>query len=336
MSFTPIKVWENVTADIFQQEIMPLSQPAILKGLVADWPIVTAAKQGSKPLFDYLTKEYIGGDVPYVHVPHKEKGVFFYDDSMERFNFTRKQGPLTDFFDQVLANSQKAEPDSVALQSAPVHQYFPDFNQQNPLNLFHEPVQPRFWLGNQSVVKAHHDNAENIACLVSGKRRFTLFPPEQIDNLYLGPIDFTPAGAAVSIPDVNNPDLTRFPKFAQALEVAVVGELEPGDAIYIPSLWWHQVESLGKVNMLVNYWQGGSIANPSALSALDLLAMGMLTVRELPQAQKDAWRAFFDYYIFSEQTEKHDHIPESKKGLLAPLNSTQKMHLKKRLKRQLS
>ena len=35
---------------------------------------------------------------------------------------------------------------------------------------------------------------------------------------------------------------------------AFSAELQPGDAIFIPSLWWHQVESLSAVNGLVNYW----------------------------------------------------------------------------------
>ena len=45
--------------------------------------------------------------------------------------------------------------------------------------------------------------------MVAGRRRFTLFPPEQVANLYIGPLDLTPAGQPVSLVDQAQPDLVR-------------------------------------------------------------------------------------------------------------------------------
>ena len=57
-----------------------------------------------------------------------------------------------------------------------------------------EGVPPRLWLGNAIKVATHYDQMENIGIVVTGRRRFTLFPPEQVANLYMGPIELTPAG----------------------------------------------------------------------------------------------------------------------------------------------
>ena len=61
-----------------------------------------------------------------------------------------------------------------------------------------------------------------------------LFPPDQFRNLYLGPIDNTPAGRAVSMVDFHAPDFNAYPRFREALRHALVAELAPGDAIFIP------------------------------------------------------------------------------------------------------
>ena len=130
----------------------------------------------------------------------------------------------------------------------------PGFNDQNPVDLGVPSALISLWMGNQSRIAAHFDAPENLVCVVSGHRRFTLFPPEQITNLYVGPLEFNPAGQPISLVDFANPDFERFPRFRDALAAAQVAELEPGDALYLPSLWWHHVESLDSLNLMVNYW----------------------------------------------------------------------------------
>ncbi|WP_448565640.1 cupin-like domain-containing protein [Thalassotalea ganghwensis] len=331
-----VTCWQNVTKTTFEQEIQPLAQPAILKGLVKHWPCVQHSSAGNKALVTYLKGIYAGGKLRCAKLPRKEKGLFFYNQAFNGFNFTRDIVSFELFFEQLLANASAKEQDVIALQSAPLSDYFPEFEQQNSFDFLREDRVSRVWIGNDSIVNAHNDDAENIACVVAGKRRFTLFPPEQLANLYVGPIEFTPAGAPVSLVDFNDIDFERFPKVATALEHGLQAELEPGDAIYIPSLWWHHVEAYGGVNMLVNYWSGGAISGKNKPVPQDNLLMAMLSIRDLPQQQKDAWRAFFEYYIFSEQSGKYQHIPEHAHGVLDKLTPKLQSEIRKWLSKQLS
>ena len=330
-----IDVWHDVTPEVFNKQILPMHKPAILKGLVSSWPAVKQAKNSVQGLYQYFSGLYIGGDIQFARIPPEEKGRFFYNEDMSGFNFTRDVGPLDVFFRDVLANSQNPNADTLALQSAPIADYFPNFDKENPFPFFSKSVPPRIWIGNDAIVSAHYDDSENIACVVAGKRTFTLFPPEQVENLYVGPMDFTPAGAQCSLVDFNQPDFTQFPKFHDALENAFVAELEPGDAIYIPTLWWHHVRAQGGVNVLVNYWEGGSINGTTKPVPADTILMAMLTIRDLPLVEKHTWKALFDYYIFSDQHEKYEHIPEQIRGILAPLDESTKKGIKKWIKTQL-
>ena len=144
-------------------------------------------------------------------------------------------------------------------------------------------VRPRLWLGNAFLTPAHIDELDNLACVVGGRRRFTLFPPEQVRNLYIGPLDFTPAGAPVSMVSLKAPDFERFPRFRDALAAARVADLEPGDALFIPAVWWHHVESFDVVNMLVNYWwQQPAYMLPDRVSPTKTMLHALLSMRHLP------------------------------------------------------
>ena len=158
-----------------------------------------------------------------------------------------------------------------------------------------ELARPRIWIGNRSEVSAHFDLSDNIACVVAGRRRFTLFPPDQVANLYVGPLDHTMAGQPASMVPLKAPDLERFPRFREALAAARTAELEPGDAIYIPTLWWHHVEALSAFNVLVNYWW----EDPSRFAggAFEAMVHGIMAVSYLPPERRRAWRAMFDHYV---------------------------------------
>lgn len=339
-----VATWHNVTPAMFKNDIAPLAEPAILKGLISDWPLVKQVTSctGENPhaWLNMLSEHYVGGSVRMAEIPRSESPQFFYNKARDGFNFTRKVAPFMQFMQVLLQNAELIKAGNnagaVAIQSAPVVDYFNDLATTHTMALFADKPQPRFWLGNQSTVVAHYDDAENIACVIAGERKVTLFAPHQITNLYVGSIEHTPAGAPVSMVDLNNPDFEKFPKFKQALNEALVAQLQPGDALYIPTLWWHHVEALSPINMMMNYWSGGSIAKSSEPVPMDALLLSIMAIRDLPTAQKKAWQAFFNYHIFDFEEAQNQHIPEQLKGILNPLTSQQRAQVKQWLIKQLS
>jgi hypothetical protein len=296
------------------------AEPVVFRGLVSHWPVVAAGRAGHATLFDYLSRFDAGQPVATVFAPAEAGGRFFYDDDLTGMNFKGGRARLKKTFDFLAEHAGDAEQTALAAQSAPAWNALPGFAEDNPLPLLGPDVEPRVWIGNRVIVAAHHDPFENIACVVAGRRRFTLFPPDQVENLYMGPFERTPAGATISLVSFEDPDLDRFPRFARALETAQSAELEPGDAIYVPYLWWHHVRSLETVNMLVNYWwtppnQGRGLARDAFMHA-------MLTLRALPPAHRQAWKAMFDHYVFRTEGDAADHLPVHAKGILGDLDET--------------
>ncbi len=173
----------------------------------------------------------------------------------------------------------------------------------------------------------------NIACVVAGHRRVILFPPEQLPNLYVGPLDFTPAGQPISLVDLSAPDYERFPKFREAVKTAQMSVLEPGDAIIVPSMWWHHMEALDAFNVLVNYWWRSS---PSYMGPpLSALQHAMLGLRDLPEAQRKQWRELFDFYVFNPEPDNFEHIPEAARGVLNPIDEHTARQIRKMLRDKL-
>ena len=195
----------------------------------------------------------------------------------------------------------------------------PGFRDKNDVIIPFPDALVSIWIGNKSRIACHYDALDNIACVAVGKRRFTLFPPEQISNLYPGPIDFTPAGQAISLVDFSKPNVDLHPNFRTALEHALVVELEAGDALFLPSMWWHYVEGLSEFNVLVNYWW--RLAPAYCGAAISVLKHAMLSIRDLPEKEKDALKHVFDYYIFGDSSVVTKHIPKAAQGCLAPINN---------------
>lgn len=293
----PLIEYRDVDAERFRAEIATRYEPAVLRGLVEDWPAVLAAKRSAVEAFDYVLGFDRGTPVEAFIGPPEIKGRFFYRSDMAGFNFQRRQGRFGDVVRFIKDLEGVAGAPAVYIGAAAVSEIVPGFDSANRLTLL-EPktAQPRIWIGNESVVSTHFDLSDNIACVVAGRRRFTLFAPDQAANLYVGPLDFTMAGQPSSMVPVRNPDLEVFPRFRQALGEARSAELEPGDAIYIPALWWHNVEALGPLGILVNHWW--EEAGHEAGIAFESMVHAILGIAALPEERREAWRAMFEHYVF--------------------------------------
>ncbi|MFT3757129.1 MAG: cupin-like domain-containing protein [Pseudoxanthomonas sp.] len=294
-------------------EVLGRSEPAVLRGLCRDWPLVRAARRSDSEFAGMLAALDSGAPVDTLVMPPEAGGLVGYSAGMERFNYRHFRVPITEVLQRLAKYSRIADQPvpGVAMQSALVADCLPGLLQTHSLPFLDAGVQPRIWIGNKVTTPTHFDGSHNIAVVACGRRRFTLFPIEQVANLYIGPLDFAPTAAAVSMARLDEPDFERFPKLEEALRHARVAELEPGDALYMPPLWWHHVESLERLNALVNYWW----RNPAPGNGLSALAHCLLAFKSLPRGERDAWKTLLQHYVFGDD-DIASHIPPERRGLL--------------------
>lgn len=308
-----IDQFDAVDLKRFKSEIETRHEPAVLRGLVADWPAVRASRQSTGAFVEYLNSRDNGALVRAFIGEPGIRGRYFYSPDIDGFNFTAAETKLSSLLKTLLDPAEKER--SIYMGSTGTKLMLPRFAPESPMLLVDPSrTEPRIWIGNDSRVAPHYDEADNIACVVAGHRRFILFPTEQIENLYIGPIDRTIAGQPISMVDLEAPDYERFPKFREAERHARVADLEPGDAIYIPALWWHAVQANGEINALVNYWWSDHPLD--AGSPMHALGHGLLTISHLPEHKRQAWRILFDHYVFKENGEPAEHIPEPARGII--------------------
>nr|WP_136250529.1 cupin-like domain-containing protein [Ningiella ruwaisensis] len=310
-------------------EMLTQTEPFVMRGLVNDWPIVQCANNHEKA--ELLLKMSANKAVPAWVAPAQEKGRFFYDKDMKGFNFAQKNLFFNDVLNWLIDNQAETDKATLYLGSTSIDYILPSYREQHDIPCLNHAPLVSLWMGNRSRVAAHFDATDNVACVLAGERTFTLFAPDQWDNLYVGPIEFNPAGQAISLVDFDNPDFKRFPKFKHALENGYEVRLKPGDGIFIPSMWWHSVKAHGAFNLLQNYWWRQ--APEEAANPTDALVHALLGIKALPKAQREAWKAIFDKLVFD--AESAEHIPEHARGFLGDLDEKQARRMRQLLKRQL-
>jgi tryptophan halogenase len=315
---TPVR--SDVDRRVFERDILTAARPVVLRGLVADWPAARAGACSPEALAAYLapfatdapTEAWIAGPAL--------SGGFGYEADLSGFNFERRRLPLREVLSLILAEGVRGpRARTVFAGAVRLPEAAPGLIDEAPMPLL-PPDQPRLtslWIGNGSRTPAHWDLPRNLACVIAGERRFVLMPPEQLANLYVGPLDVTPAGQPISLVDFDDPDLIRHPKFAEAMASAEVAVLGPGDALYVPSLWWHQVDSPAPFGAQVNVWWRPP--RPHRASPLFALYHAVLALRDLPEPELAAWRAHFDHYVFEAGPKALAHVPEARRGVMGAM-----------------
>jgi hypothetical protein len=309
----PIAERHGVTPAQFQQEIVPAGVPVVMRGLVEKWPAVAAGRSAPSAMADYLSTFATGGPVRLMVGDPSIGGRFFYNDALTGYNFDNVPTPLHQVLARLLSSLDAPAPQALYAGAISIPAQLPGFERDNALDILSPEVEAKIWLGNRVTVQTHYDLSLNVACVVAGRRRFTLIPPDQLENMYVGPLEFTLAGPPVSMARLEAPDFVKFPRFRAALAKAQAADLEPGDALFIPYMWWHHVESRDTFNVLVNYWWDDVPAWQS--SPFLALMLSILAVRNLTPARREIWRRAFEHFVFSGGDEALAHLSESQRGL---------------------
>jgi hypothetical protein len=323
----------NHVSETVDERILSSKKPVIIKGLVNHWKLAEEGRQSDGHAIDYLKSHYNGRpSVACIGSPEIQ-GRFFYDAQGTQLNFDTQQMTIDAVLDLIQASFAEQNPTAYYIASNVIDTHFPEFRKENDIAIPRpivdyalEDIRIGIWIGNRTTACCHYDASDNLACCVVGKRRFTLFPPDQIANLYPGPLSPTPGGQALSMVDFANPDFTKYPKFADAIPHGQIAELEAGDALYLPSMWWHQVEAQNPFNVLVNYWWSNSAKHMGP--AMNVLYHALLSLRDKPEHEKLAWKHVFDYYIFGEAGQAGEHLPERARGYLGEIDAVKSKMLR--------
>ncbi len=318
-----IRVLENCRADTLPlSELIEQAQPVVLRGIVRDWELVQRAQNSADSAMAYMQGFDNGRSVQYSYGGPEVRSRPFYRDGFVDLDCDIRTGPLAQVFEAIRAHAEDQLPPTFYVASLLIDSVLPGLREHNDLGLRKHGIDPAptIWIGNRVIASCHYDAPNNLACCAVGRRRFTLFAPSQIANLYPGPLEPTPGGQAISLVDFANPDFEQYPRFRDALAYAQTAVLEPGDGIFIPSMWWHQVEGLDEFNVLINYWWS---TTPNYLpTPMHALYHALWAIRDRPEHEKQAWREVFDYYVFGPAERAGAHLPGPARGVLGPIDET--------------
>ncbi|HVQ12187.1 MAG TPA: cupin-like domain-containing protein [Vicinamibacterales bacterium] len=310
------------------EELLAAAEPRVLKGLVADWEITRVGLRADGEAIGYLRSFYNGKPLSASFGPPEIGGRLFYNEAFTELNFSARRAQLDAVLEEIQAHLADERPPTIYVGSTLIDGYLPGFRRENDVGFAAHGIDPppSIWIGNRTIASCHFDAPNNLACCVVGRRRFTLFPPDQIFNLYPGPFEPSPGGQAISLVDFEHPDFERFPRFRAALDAGQVAEVEPGDAVFIPSMWWHHVQGLSPFNTLVNYWW--SMLPAFIPTPMNALYHAIWSVRDRPENEKRAWKHVFDYYVFGSSTLPGAHFPEQARGVLGPIDDDMARHIR--------
>ncbi len=212
--------------------------PFVMTGTVGKWPLSALTPQTLREHFGRLAVRARVGD--YINT------AFAPDRAMEDMS-------LLEYLDRVAAEASGLPPylGNLELRELNALCHWPGY--------FDKMGPPRFWIGPAgTVTPLHCDYDDNIFAQIWGTKRIWLAPAHHDEFLYPKEANAILFGSPF---DPDRPDYERFPLARQAALVECV--MQPGEMLYLPAGWYHQVRSLS-FSLSANRWARGI---PLALGA---------------------------------------------------------------------
>ncbi len=268
------------------------AEPFVLEGCIDHWSIRRVLRQLQDPAdqLTYLSDLMPRQKVSFTHIPEDQGGALGFNEKLEQnFSFRSRRTLFSEFATLCAETLWNPRLGALYMQSVPLPSLTPKLGSLDLFEGFRPLSLPRFWIGTGGhTVGLHNDPFRNVLMVLAGAKRVTLFPPDELPNLYMAPIDRRIAGVFGSLVNVKKPDHDTFPRLRSALSRARVVTLEPGDVLYLPPFWWHHVESFG-LNIGINCWfrdeLGENVYDPSR----EL----MLALRHAPLEERETmWSTF--------------------------------------------
>ncbi|WP_126337457.1 cupin-like domain-containing protein [Legionella spiritensis] len=236
----------NQEVNILTSELMP-------EKFTSNVPVMIKQDMGQRPrFFDWdpgQLREKIGDKL--VLVDHSHDGLFRVDPDAATYEDKMEKLPFNSFLDKISHNP--ATRDYLYLIHSSIPGHYPELMKE--IDIPHYVDQERLrhinlWVGQAgNVSPLHFDTNNNVLCEIYGRKKIFIYPPNQMSLLY--PYSCFSRAPYVSPVRVTEPDLDKHPKFSQAKPVEII--LHPGDILYIPPFWWHQVYNLD-LTISVNFW----------------------------------------------------------------------------------
>src|SRR5260221_8202489 len=213
-------------ASELDERLKSSSSPFIVRGVAKDWPLVRSGiDEGGAGARAYLLRHARNRQFEVNVGQPGEGGRLFYDEQMG-MNFRMGRASLPDIFAGIDANWNKPDAPVIYLSSLTIQDHFDGLHEANTLDLFGRETRDSIWIGTRSHIAAHNDIPNNLAVCAVGRRRYNLFPPEVFADLYLGPLENTPAGREEGMGCLSQPDFHTYPPFTQARDLRPVSALE--------------------------------------------------------------------------------------------------------------
>src|SRR5690606_38767703 len=165
--------------------LLEAGEPVLLRGVVSGWELVAAGRRSAAAAIDYLLSFYNGKTVGAYFGTPETRGHWFYDAELRGLNFESRRAPLDEVLEGLRENLGAERASPLYVGSTTIAACLPGSRAQNDL-VFDDPMfadnapLASIWIGNRSLVAAHFDAPNNMVCCAVGRRRYTLFPPEQV------------------------------------------------------------------------------------------------------------------------------------------------------------